>query len=149
MRIPVALAGAALIASALAACGGGDSGGDYCDELKQAKSSIAGSVGVADMNWGKSLKTLRDLAKIAPDDVAAEWKTLDGNIVKFNKALKDADLTTTDLDKIIASETSEIDPDATEKIGAVLESSLASEEFANAWDAVVKDAKKSCDVNLD
>jgi len=145
----VALAGAALIVSALAACGGGHSDGDYCNELKQARSSIAGSVGVADINWGKSLKTLHDLAGIAPDDVAAEWKTLDGNIATFNKALKDADLTTTDLDKIIAGETTEIAPDATEKIGAVLENSLASEEFANAWDAVVKDAKKSCDVNLD
>lgn len=151
MRIPMAVATAALLATSLAACGGDGSGAgsDYCKELKRAKSSISGTVDAADMQWEDSVKSLHALADAAPTSIATEWKTLDADIAEFENGLKDVGLTLSDMDKIFAGETSGIGPGAMAKFKAGFKDSFGSDDFTKAWDAVVKHAKDSCKVEID
>ena len=96
MKIPMALASAVLLASTLAACGGGDGGSggedsDYCKDLKKAAKTFG------DLSSGNDLgeldaafDTFHKLADEAPSDIEKDWKKLDGAITTVEKALKDA-----------------------------------------------------------
>jgi hypothetical protein len=105
MRINVAIGAAtlALTATVLTACGGGNSGssasGGYCDELKADKTyfdSLSGSNSDVS-NLDTVFTKVHELAADAPDNVSADWKTLDGAITTIEDALSSAGLKASDL----------------------------------------------------
>jgi cytochrome c556 len=148
----MALASAVLLASTLAACGGGDGGGEdsaYCKDLKKASKTFG------DLNSGDDLgaldeafKTFHKLADEAPSDIDEDWKKLDGAITTVEKALKDAGLTFADLAKIQQGQTPEgVDTSKLQGLASEM-SKLSSENFTKASKAIETHAKKTCKVDL-
>ena len=154
MRMNVVIGSVALTftASVLAACGGGsaNSSGGYCDELKCDKAyfnSIGGS-GADASNLGTAFTKVHALAAKAPDNVAADWKTLDAAITTFETALSDAGLKPSDLAGLQSGNV----PAGVDvaKLQALLPKlqELSSTDVSKAADAISADAKKTCGVDL-
>jgi hypothetical protein len=143
-----------LTATLLAACGGGggssNSAGSYCDELKSDKTYFASLSGSnADMSkLGTVFAKVHTLADKAPDNVSADWKTLDNAITTLENALKAAGITPSDLAAMQNGQVpKDVDP---AKLQAVLPKlqSLSSSDVSDAADKIAADAKKSCGVDL-
>jgi len=143
-----------LTATLLAACGGGggssSSSGSYCDELKADKTyfeSLSGSN--ADMSkLGDVFTKVHTLAGKAPDNVFAEWKTLDGAITTIENALKDAGLKPSDLAAMQNGQMPQgVDVQKLQALAPKLES-LSSSGVSDAADKIAADAKKSCGIDL-
>ncbi|HEY3530655.1 MAG TPA: hypothetical protein VGK78_16025 [Nocardioides sp.] len=143
-----------LTATLLAACGGGGSSstssGSYCDELKSDKTyfdSLNGSN--ADMSKLDTVfAKMHTLADKAPDNVSADWKTLDNAITTLQDALKAAGITPSDLASMQAGQVpKDVDP---AKLQAVLPKlqALNSSDVSAAADKIAADAKKTCGVDL-
>jgi hypothetical protein len=154
MKILMALASAVLLASTLAACGGGDGGSggegsDYCKDLKSAKASF-GDLSSGD-DLGKlddAFSTFHKLADEAPSDIDEDWKKLDGAITTVEKALKDAGVSFADLAKIQAGKIPEgVDVSKLQGLASEM-SKLSSADFTKASKAIEKHAKKTCKVDL-
>ena len=89
---------AALCASTLTACGGGTKA--YCDDLRAANKDFS-SLDSADFSkFDEAISTMHKLADEAPDEVASDWKVLDGALNDLQDALKKAGLTMDDLSKM-------------------------------------------------
>lgn len=150
MKISLAVAGAVLLGSSLAACGGGDSGADsdYCKDIKTAKKTFS-NVGAGDVGQlDSAFSTFHQLADEAPDDVKADWKKLDGAIDTVEKALKDAGLKMSDLEDMQSGKVPE-GVDVSKLQGLATEfQKLSSAEFTKASNAIEKHAKSTCKVDL-
>jgi hypothetical protein len=154
MKIPLALASAVMLASTLAACGGGDGGSggkdsDYCKDIKAASKSF-GSLSSGDFaQLDKAFTTFHKLADEAPSDIDEDWKKLDSAIVTVEKALKDAGLTFADLGKIQSGQLPEgVDVSKLQGLASEM-SKLNSSDFTKASNAIDAHAKKTCKVDLD
>jgi len=152
MKFSLALAGTALLAGSLTACGGsggdGGSGSDYCKDLKSASKTF-GSLNSGDTSkLDSAFATFHKLAGEAPSSIKADWKTLDSAINTIQKALADAGLKFSDLDKIQAGQ---VPPgfDATKLAGLASKfTKLNTPEFTKASKAITAHAKKTCKVTL-
>lgn len=154
MKIPMALAGAVLLASTLGACGGGDggSGGEdssYCKDLKKAEKTFNDVSSGSDLGQlDAAFKTFHKLADEAPSDIEKDWAKLDGAIDTVEKALKDAGLTFADLEKIQAGQVPEgVDPSKLQGLASEM-TKLSSADFTEASKSIEKHAKKTCKVDL-
>ena len=156
MRMNVVIGSLALglTTTVLAACGSGggssSSSGGYCDELKADKTyfeSLSGSnsnVGQLDTVFQK----VHTLAGKAPDNVSAEWKTLDAAITTIETALKDAGLKASDLAAMQKGQVPPgVDVAKLQALAPKLEA-LSSSGVSDAADKIAADAKKSCGVDL-
>jgi len=156
MRMNVVIGSVALTVTAtvLTACGSGGSGsgssGGYCDELKADKTyfeSLSGSnsdVSQLDTVFQK----VHTLAGKAPDNVSAEWKTLDSAITTIETALKDAGLKASDLAAMQKGQMPPgVDISKLQALAPKLEA-LSSSGVSDAADKIAADAKKSCGVDL-
>lgn len=154
MKISLALAGAVLLGSSLAACGGGDGGGgggedsDYCKDVKKASKTF-GDLSTGDVaQLDEAFATFHTLADEAPGDIKADWTKLDSAITTVEKALKDAGLKFSDLDKI---QKGEVPPgvDVSKLTGLASEmSKLSGPDFTKASKAIDTHASKVCKVDL-
>ena len=145
----------ALAASVLAGCGSGNSSsssssGSYCDELKADKTffkSLSGSnanLGNLDQVFTK----MHTLAGKAPDNVSADWKTLDGAVTTLETALSDAGLKPSDLAAIQQGQVPKgVDASKLQSLAPKLQS-LSSSDVTDAAKRISDDAKKSCGVDL-
>jgi hypothetical protein len=161
MKLSLALAGAALLAGTLTACGGGDgssggsggsasggSGSDYCKDLKSASATF-GSLSSGDTSkLDDAFATFHKLAGEAPGAIKDDWKTLDSAISTIQKALADAGLKFSDLDKIQAGQVPEgFDP--TKLAGLATQfTKLNDANFTKASKAIETHAKSTCKVTL-
>jgi hypothetical protein len=153
MKIPLALASAVMLASTLAACGGGDGGndgkdGDYCKDIKKAAKTFgdldSGDLGQLDTAFA----TFHTLADEAPSDIKDDWNKLDGTITKVEKALKAAGVTFADLSKIQSGDIPE-GVDVSKLQGLATEmTKLSSAEYTDATKAIDTHAKKVCKVDI-
>jgi hypothetical protein len=156
MRMNVVIGSVALTVTAtvLTACGSGGSGsgssGGYCDELKADKTyfeSLSGSnsdVSQLDTVFQK----VHTLAGKAPDNVSAEWKTLDSAITTIQTALSDAGLKASDLAAMQKGQVPPgVDISKLQALAPKLEA-LSSSGVSDAADKIAADAKKSCGVDL-
>lgn len=144
-----------LAATVLTACGSdGDSGsgsaGSYCDELKADKTyfeSLNGSN--PDLSKLDEVFTrMHTLAGDAPDEIASEWKTLDGAITTIETALKEAGLKPSDLAAMQNGQLpSGVDPAKIQALAPKLEA-LSSSDVSAAADKIASNAKSSCGVDL-
>jgi hypothetical protein len=154
MKIPMALASAVLLASTLAACGGGDGGSggedsDYCKDLKKASKTFGDFSSGDDLgSLDSAFSTFHKLADEAPSDIDQDWKKLDSAITTVEKALKDAGLSFADLEKIQKGQKPD-NFDESKLQGLANEmTKLSSSDFTAASKAIEKHAKKTCKVNL-
>lgn len=153
MKIPMALASAVLLVGTLGACGGGDggsggSGSDYCKDLKKAKASFgdlsSGNLGDLDA----AFKSFHQLADEAPSDIDEDWKKLDGALTTVEKALKDAGLSFSDLDKIQQGQIPEgVDTSKLQGLASEM-TKLSGADYEKASKAIETHAKKTCKVDL-
>ncbi|NRQ50552.1 hypothetical protein [Aeromicrobium stalagmiti] len=158
MKISLAVAGAVLLGSSLAACGGGDGGSsggsggseaDYCKDIKSAATYIKGLNGGDVSQFNEALDQFKALGDEAPDAVKDEWVTLEKGISTVEKAFEDAGLKLSDLGKVQAGEIPEgVDVAKLQKLPQTLQG-LDSKEFTTANDAITKHAKDVCKVDLD
>ncbi len=143
-----------LTATLLAACGGGggssSSSGSYCDELKSDKAyfeSLSGSnadVSKLDTVFAK----VHTLADKAPDNVSADWKTLDNAITTLENALKAAGIKPSDLAAMQNGQVPKgVDLQKLQALAPKLQA-LSSSDVSAAADKIAADAKKSCGVDL-
>jgi hypothetical protein len=159
MRINAVIGATALAftATLLVACGSSDSSstasassGSYCDELKADKTyfeSLSGSN--ADLsNFDQVFAKVHTLAADAPDNVADDWKTLDGAITTIESALKEAGLKPSDLAGIQKGQIPQgADLSKLQSLLPKLQS-LNSTDVSDAAKNISDDAKKSCGVDL-
>jgi hypothetical protein len=143
-----------LAAGVLAGCGGGGSGssasGDYCSELKADKAYFASFSGSSPdlAKLGEVFTRMHTLAGDAPDDVAADWKTLDGAITTIENALSDAGIKPSDLAQIQKGQIPKgADIAKLQALGPKLQA-LDSSGVSDAADAIAKNAKDKCGVDL-
>lgn len=143
-----------LTATLLTACGGGggssSSSGSYCDELKSDKAyfeSLSGSnadVSKLDTVFAK----VHTLADKAPDNVSADWKTLDNAITTLENALKAAGIKPSDLAAMQKGQVPKgVDLQKLQALAPKLQA-LSSSDVSAAADKIAADAKKSCGVDL-
>jgi hypothetical protein len=144
---PLALVGALLIGTSLAACGG-SSDDAYCDDLQSAASTFedvdSGSVEKLD----GAFDTFHQLAAESPEDIKDDWKVIDDAISGVEKALTDAGLTFSDLPKIQAGEMPEgADPTKLQGLSSSF-AALSDEKFAEASKAIDTHATDVCEIEL-
>jgi hypothetical protein len=156
MRTNVLIGSLALVVagSALAGCGskGNSAGasGDYCSQLKADKAYFA-TLNGSDQSFGKldeMFQRVHSLAAVAPSEVAPDWKTLDTAVTTFQNALKEAGIKPSDL---AAMQKGQLPPGADlqklQALGPKLQS-LSSSDVTSAAQAIAKNAKEKCGVDL-
>lgn len=170
MRVTVIVSTVVLSAGLLAGCGSGDgddkasadksssdkgsSAGDYCAQLKDAKADFdtLESDSPDFSKFDDAIARFHELADAAPDEVADDWKTLDGALSSMEKALADAGLKIEDLAAITAGKLPEgMTAEDVQELGPKLQtafSGLETDEVEKAGDAIEKHAKSECDVDL-
>jgi hypothetical protein len=158
MRIPALLAGLALATSVLTGCGGGSSEdtaasdtATYCKELKADAKYFQGfSRGNPDPSLiGDAFGKFHALADAAPDDVAADWKVLDGTLTELERTLSEAGISTDDLGGIAKGDLPKgIDMAKLSKLVPKIQQ-LNSQELQDSVKAIRTHAKKECGVTLD
>jgi len=144
----MALAGMALIGATLAGCGGGDDTKAYCDDVEAAQSEFSslnsGDIGGLD----KAIDAFHKLAKSSPDEVADDWKTLDGTMTQIETAFEDAGISFSDLEDMENGEIPE-GADMSKLAGLATEfEDLDSDKVTKAADNISKHAKDECGVDL-
>jgi hypothetical protein len=163
MRTTTAIVSTVLLsAGLLAGCGSsdgdskssGNSSGDYCKQLKAAKSDFA-SFDSSTPNFDKldnAIATFHKLADDAPPAVDEDWKTLDGALTSMEKALSEAGLKLEDLSAITAGNLPEgMTTEELQSIGPKLQtafSGLDTDKVKKASDNIEKHAKSECGVDL-
>ena len=144
----------ALAATVLVGCGSNDSGssssGDYCSELKADKTyfeSLSGSN--ADLgNLDQVFEKVHSLADNAPDNISADWKTLDDAITTIESALKEAGIKPSDLAKMQNGQVPPgVDISKLQALAPKLQA-LSSSDVSTAASNIAADAKKTCNVDL-
>jgi hypothetical protein len=143
-----------LTATLLAACGGGggssSSSGGYCDELKSDKAYFE-SLGSSSADVGKLdtvFQKVHTLADKAPDNVSADWKTLDDAITTLQNALEEAGIKPSDLAAMQNGQLPKgVDLQKLQALAPKLQA-LSSSDVSSAADRISADAKKSCGIDL-
>jgi len=143
-----------LAATLLVACGSDDSGGsasgDYCQQLKADK-SFFGDLSGSDPDLSRLdevFQRMHELAANAPDEVAADWKTLDGAVTTIEKALEDAGIKPSDL---AALQNGQVPPGADlsklQELAPKLQA-LSSSDVSDAANRIASNAKDTCGIDL-
>lgn len=151
-RILAALAVTTTLATGLVACGGDDdstsSSSGYCGDLKKAK-SVFDALDKQDVSkFDDAVKTVSDFADSAPDRVRPSWKVLDDALSELEKALASAGVKLSDLATIQAGKLpAGVDAKKLADLGSQIQK-ISSDETQKASDAIQKDAKDTCKVDL-
>lgn len=150
-RILAALAVTTTLATGLVACGGDDatsSSSDYCGQLKKAK-TVFDALDKQDVSkFDDAVKTVSDFADSAPDRVRPSWKVLDDALSELEKALASAGVKLSDLATIQAGKLpAGVDAAKLADLGSQIQK-ISSDETQKASDAIQKDAKDACKVDL-
>ncbi len=167
-RRPLVLAIAGVLVLALAAGGWfvflRDGSAGYCDDLKtwEAKSNeklapdadVATSAEFLAGSVSRRLDGAEQFSKEGPDDVKADWKLFHDRLVDVVNVFEKIGYDLTDPDSVqkFASDVqsgvlTSIDP-ALQAEAAEVQSKLADSESTAAVEAITKDAKDRCDLDL-
>ena len=155
MRPPALLAGLALTASVLTGCGGGGDSAvndteTYCTQLK-ADEKYFSAVSGADADpsqFGEAIERLHGLAEKAPEDIAAEWGTLDNAFSEVENVLAEAGVKLDDLAALQKGEIPKgVDLKKLAEIGPKIQA-LDSKDLQDATATIRKHAKDECGVTL-
>lgn len=153
MKRTLALAAVtAVLTSGLVACGGNDDSaagsGDYCDQLSKADSAFSALDGQDVSKLQDAVDAVNEFADSAPDDVKDDWKVLADTFGQLEKALADAGIKLSDLASIQNGDLPEgADMEKLMALGEQMQD-LGGEEAQKAADAIEKNAKDECDIDL-
>lgn len=148
MKAPLALAGAALLVFSLSACGGSDSEGAYCTDLKKTSSTFEDLDSGDPTGLEDAFAAIHTLSAESPSEVKADWKVLEDGISGVEKALDDAGIEFADFAKIQANELPEgVDPTKLQGLASSF-TALSDEKFADAGDGIQEHALDVCGVEL-
>lgn len=122
---------------------------DYCAALEDAKGEIdaleAGDVAQFEQLFG----TISDLAEQAPEEVAAEWQTLDGTLTGLQDALAEAGLELSDLETLASGQPPEgVTPQQLQQLAQEFQS-FNSTDVNEAGEAISQHAQEECGIDLD
>ncbi|REK72993.1 hypothetical protein DX116_05225 [Aeromicrobium endophyticum] len=139
----IAMAGVVALAGTLAACGSSSDGDDYCRQLKTSVSAFAN---LDSGNFPDVVRAYHRLAEAAPDEVKADWQTLDTTMTALDKALRAADITLGELPGTpTQTMPAGVDPAKVRDVTAAA-SKLRSPAFTKAATAVQEHGEKVCGV---
>jgi hypothetical protein len=148
MRNLMTVAGAVVLASSLAACGGGGSELEtvgYCREFKDA-SEVFTTVDAN--NFPQVVDIYHRLAAAAPSEIDADWKELDGTMAAVDEALREAGISFAEMSSYMSTRTLEgADRSEVEDVRTAA-SALSRPEFKEAAVAIQVHAKSTCNVDL-
>jgi hypothetical protein len=160
MRTATALVSTVLLsASLVSGCGGGDGNGSssssaYCKDLKAAKADFASFQG-STPDFSKlddAFDAFHGLAKKAPSEISAEWKTLDDAITSLQATLESVGLSAKDLGALVGGALPEgMTAEELQALGPKLQTAFADlgdADFSKATDKIEKHAKSKCNVDL-
>jgi hypothetical protein len=159
-RNVIALAAAVVLGAGLTACGGssdsGDSGesssGSYCDLLQSAKDQVdqtSDLTALTDDNFNSLVDQIHEVEAAAPDDIAADWKTIVDELEEFESILADAGVSFDDLQSIEAGTIPEgVDMQKLQESLTKLQT-LDTTEVTAAQQRISDHAKSECDITLD
>jgi hypothetical protein len=145
-----------LATTVLSACGGGGGGsssgasGDYCSDLKADKTYFESFNGSnPDLSkLDEVFSRMHTLAGEAPSEVSSDWKTLDGALTTLENALKEAGIKPSDLAQMQNGQVPKgVDIQKLQALAPKLQS-LSSSDVSAAGDAITKDAKDKCGIDL-
>lgn len=150
-RILALAAVGAVLSTGLAACGGDDSGSDagaYCDQLKNADTAFSALDGQDVGKLQDAVDAVKEFSDSAPEAVRDDWKVLADTFGELEKALADAGIKLSDLADIQNGQMPEgADMDKLMALGEQMQD-LGGEEAQKAADAIEKNAKDECDIDL-
>lgn len=137
--VPAAVV-ATLAATVLSGCGGSA----YCDTVKENEKAL-NSFGQkrSDAAYTSYAKTMREIAKVSPDDVKKDWTALANVTEGVLAAQKDVGLDLKDMTD--AAKVKKLDAAGLKKVNAAYE---AFNKTTDQRNAVVKNVKQECKVTL-
>jgi hypothetical protein len=128
---------------------GAASASDYCDALQEAKSEIDALEGGDVAQFEAVFETISDLAEQAPEEVAAEWQTLDATLTGLQDALAEAGLEFADLEALSSGQTPEgVTPQQLQKLAQRFQS-FNSPDVNQAGETITQHAEDECGIDLD
>jgi hypothetical protein len=159
-KISIVAAGLLLGSGLVSGCGSsgdggsaGSGGGDYCDTLKAAATSIKSfTADDATPDFSKLpdfIAKAHELADNAPSDVKDDWTVMVGAMDSLTSALDEAGIKLEDFGTIVSSGQlpEGVDPAKLTALTAKLQE-LGGDEVTKAGDAISKQAKDDCKVDL-
>jgi hypothetical protein len=151
-RILSAVAAASLGLCLLTACGDDGSskagGGDYCADLKSAKTEVDAIKGGDLKGIEKTVDTMHKLADEAPSEIKDDWKTLVDGVDKLVAALKKAGLNDDDIAALQSGQMPDgVDLSALTDLQQEVQA-LNTSDFQKAGENINKHAKDTCGVDL-
>jgi len=151
-RILATVAALALGLGLLTACGDDDgngaAAGDYCSDLKAAKTEVDALKGGDFSDLEKTTDAMNKLADEAPDEIKDDWAVLVDGVQKLVDALKKAGLDEDDMATLQSGQIPD-GADMTVLQGLMTEiKALDTEEFKAAGENINKHAKDECGVDL-
>lgn len=146
-KFSVAIAGALLVGSAVAGCGG-DSSEAYCNDMKKAEKDFSALDGGDFSQLDKAFKTFHTLADEAPSKIDPDWKVLESAITTMEKGFADAGIKFSDLAELQNGKIPEgVDTAKLTELSSTM-SKFSDAKFKTASDNIAKHAKDVCKVNL-
>lgn len=152
-RAMLAAAAAALTAAMLSGCGEdglntGDVTNDidaYCAAIKDAQAEFDNLDQFDFAQFGDLRDTISDIADKAPESVESEWRTLDQSFGRLVDAFDNLGIDAADLNDPSALQN--LDPAKVRELQQ-LATELQSEEIQQATQAINKEVKADCGINL-
>lgn len=150
VKISAAIAGAVLVGSAVAGCGGGsESGSDaYCQDVKSASKDFGALSGDDFSMLDQAFKTFHKLAAESPATIKADWTVLEGAITMMEKGFKDAGIKFSDLAELQKGKVPDgVDVARLTQLSTTM-SKFNDAKFQTASERIAKHAKDECKVEI-
>ncbi|MBC7595103.1 MAG: hypothetical protein H7288_14375 [Kineosporiaceae bacterium] len=148
MKISAAIAGAVLLGSAVAGCGGSSEASAYCDDMKSANKDF-GAINAGDFTkLDAAFATFHKLAAESPSKIEADWTVLESAITAIEKGFKDAGIKFSDLAGLQNGKVPEgVDAAKLTQLSATM-GKFGDAKFNTASDNIAKHAKDECKVDI-
>jgi len=147
IKISAAIAGALLLGSTLAGCGGASEA--YCDDMKKADTDFSALDGGDFTKLEKAFQTFHTLAGEAPLEVKPDWVILESAIDAMEKGFKDAGIKFSDLAELQNGKVPEgVDVAKLSELSTTM-SKFSDAKFKTASDNIAKHAKEECKVDIE
>lgn len=146
-----------MVAVSLSGCGSDDGGGSdsseqYCDLLASAKSDFGGLDNLETMDSGQfdsMLTRIQEIEDAAPDEVSAEWDTLNGTFQRVKEVLSEAGLSFDDLQGISRGDMPpDFDMSKMQELETKMTELNADTDLEATNEKIKEHAKSECDITL-